>query len=59
MIGFKKTLMIVLVLDLFFKVIGLFCTEKYNIFLLYFFLGFNDKGILTIIGPGLIDLFGL
>ena len=57
--GFKKTLLVVLLVDISCKVLGLFCTEKYNLFLLYFFLGFNDKGILTIIGPGLIDIFGL
>jgi hypothetical protein len=27
--------------------------------LLFFFLGVNDKGMLTIIGPGLIGMFGI
>jgi hypothetical protein len=26
---------------------------------MYFCLGFNDKGIVTIIGPGLIEIYGL
>jgi hypothetical protein len=26
---------------------------------MYFFTGFTDKGVITIIGPGLIEIFGL
>lgn len=26
---------------------------------MYFMVGFNDRGIITIIGPGLIEIFGL
>ena len=26
---------------------------------MYFMIGFNDRGIITIIGPGLIEIFGL
>lgn len=52
--GFKKTLLIVIVVDLVCKIFGLFCNEKWNLIILYFMLGFNDKGILTIVGPGLI-----
>lgn len=58
-IGFKKTLFIVVIIDLICKILGLFCQEKWNLIILYFMLGFNDKGILTIIGPGLIEIFGL
>ena len=57
--GFKFTLLLVVAADLAVKVLGLFCGEKWNIMLLYFMLSFNDKGILTIIGPGLIEMFGL
>jgi MFS family permease len=57
--GFKKTLLLVLVVDSIAKVLGLFCQQKWNLLLLFFVLGFNDKGILTIIGPGLIEIFGL
>ena len=52
--GFKKTLLIVCVSDLLSKVIGLFCNSKWAIALMYFIIGFNDKGVITIIGPGLI-----
>jgi len=52
--GFKTTLIIVVSIDLGIKIFGLFCQKKWNLIILYFFLGFNDKGILTIIGPGLI-----
>lgn len=57
--GFKTTLLIIILADIASKVVGIFCTEKWNIILLYFLLSFNDKGILTIIGPGLIEMFGL
>ena len=52
--GFKPTLLTILVIDVICKFLGLFCVEKWNILLLYFCLGFNDKGVVTIIGPGLI-----
>lgn len=52
--GFKTTLLIVLLVDIAVKIFGLFCQQKWNLMMLYFMLGFNDKGILTIIGPGLI-----
>lgn len=57
--GFKKTLLIIILADVASKIIGIFCSEKWNIVVLYFLLSFNDKGILTIIGPGLIEMFGL
>lgn len=57
--GFKYTLISVLIVDLISKIIGLFCQKKWNLMILYFLMGFNDKGILTIIGPGLIEIFGL
>ena len=57
--GFKKTLLLVCLTDLVTKLIGLFCTEKWNIVVMYFMIGFNDRGIITIIGPGLIEIFGL
>jgi DHA1 family multidrug resistance protein-like MFS transporter len=58
-IGFKKTLLIILISDILCKIFGIFCSEKWNIIMLYSMLSFNDKGILTIIGPGLIEMFGL
>jgi MFS family permease len=53
-IGFKNTLLIVVICDIVSKIIGLFCQQKWNLIIMYFMLGFNDKGIITIIGPGLI-----
>jgi len=52
--GFKKTLVIIISFDIICKILGVFCTKKWNLALLYFMLGFNDKGILTLVGPGLI-----
>ena len=57
--GFKTTLLLVLMVDCVVKVFGVFCQKKWNLMILYFMLGFNDKGILTIVGPGLIEIFGL
>lgn len=57
--GFKTTLLLVLMVDCVVKILGVFCQRKWNLVMLYFMLGFNDKGILTIIGPGLIEIFGL
>jgi len=57
--GFKFTLLLVTIVDLFSKILGIFCIQKWNIILVFFMLGFNDKGLLTIIGPGLIEMFGL
>jgi MFS family permease len=57
--GFKTTLFLLIIIDLACKIFGLFCRRKWNLMLMYFLLGFNDKGILTIIGPGLIEIFGL
>lgn len=58
-LGFKRTLLLVVSVDLCCKILGLFCQQKWNLVLMYFSLGFNDKGILTIVGPGLIEIFGL
>lgn len=57
--GFKFTLLIIVCLDTLIKLLGVFCVEKWNLALLFFFLGANDKGMLTIVGPGLIGMFGL
>lgn len=52
--GFKFTLLLILFFDISIKILGIFCQKKWNLMILYFVLGFNDKGILTIVGPGLI-----
>ena len=57
--GFKNTLLILIIVDIVGKTFGLFCRDKWNVIILYFIVSFIDKGITTIIGPGLIQLFGL
>ena len=52
--GFKKTLFMVCTVDLFCKIFGIFSNQKWNIATTYFLTGFTDKGVMTIIGPGLI-----
>lgn len=52
--GFKKTLFIVCVVDIICKFFGIFCNQKWSIAVMYFLAGFTDKGVMTIIGPGLI-----
>jgi len=57
--GFKTTLLWLTIFDSIVKIFGLFCTEKWSLGLLFFLLGANDKGLLTIIGPGLVGMFGV
>jgi MFS family permease len=57
--GFKLTLIIIIALDICCKIFGLFCNQRWSLAFLYFMLGFNDKGVLTLMGPGLIEMFGL
>lgn len=57
--GFRTTLAAIVAFDCFVKIFGLFCTEKWSLAALFFMLGVNDKGLLTIVGPGLIEIFGL
>lgn len=53
--GFRLTMMVIIVVDIICKLFGIFLNpQKWNLGLLYFMLGFNDKGVLTLIGPGLI-----
>ena len=55
----KQTLLLLSISDLFFKSLGIFCQQKWNLIVLYFLLSFHDKGFVTIISPGLIQIFGL
>lgn len=57
--GFKATLLMLVCFDTVLKLVGVYCDEKWNLALLFFLLGVNDKGMLTIIGPGLIGMFGI
>jgi MFS family permease len=57
--GFKFSLLMLVITDSVIKLFGIFCVEKWNLALLFFLLGVNDKGMITIIGPGLIGMFGI
>jgi hypothetical protein len=57
--GFKTTLLWVTIFDSIVKIFGIYSTEKLSLGLLFFLLGANDKGLLTIIGPGLVGMFGV
>lgn len=57
--GFKTTLLLVTVFDSIVKIFGIYASSKWSLGLLFFLLGANDKGLLTIIGPGLVGMFGV
>lgn len=57
--NFYYTLLIFSVSDLIVKMFGIFSTTKVTIFLLFVFIGIIDKGMLTIMGPGLVKIFGI
>jgi len=57
--GFKFSLMMLVLFDCLVKLFGVFSSEKWSLLVLFFLLGVNDKGMLTIIGPGLIGMFGI
>lgn len=57
--NFYSTLLIFSIFDLLVKIYGKFATNKLTIFLLFIFIGFIDKGMITIMGPGLVKIFGI
>lgn len=57
--NFYFTLLIFSVLDLLIKIYGRFATNPTTIMLLFIFIGFVDKAMLTIMGPGLVRIFGI
>ena len=57
--GFRITLLWITIFDSVVKLFGIYCTSKWSLSILFFLLGANDKGLLTIIGPGLIGMFGI
>jgi len=57
--GFKLSLLLICILDTFVKLFGIYSIEKWSLALLFLLLGANDRGLLTIIGPGLIGMFGI
>ena len=57
--GFKNTLLLILIFDLFVKIFGLYSDEKWSLVILFLLLGSNDRGLLAVIGPGLVSMFGI
>ena len=57
--GFRTTLLLVTAFDSFVKIFGIYCDQKLSLAVLFFLLGSNDKGLLTIIGPGMVGMFGV
>lgn len=49
----------IILVDLIIKLLGIFSTTKPTLMMLMFFLGFTSRGMSTISGPGLIEVFGL
>lgn len=57
--GFKMIFVQIAFFDFIVKFFGIWVSEKAGLVGLFFMLGFNDKGFITIIGPGLVEIFGL
>jgi hypothetical protein len=50
---------LIIIVDLIIKLFGIFSTTKPTLMILMFFLGFTSRGMSTVSGPGLIEIFGL
>lgn len=57
--GFKTTLLLIVIFDTFVKLIGVSTESRWSLALLFLLLGANDRGLMTIVGPGLIGMFGI
>lgn len=57
--GFQLTLAILIFIDTIIKIFGIYCTSKWSLAVLFLCLGINDKGLVTIVGPGLVSMFGI
>lgn len=57
--GFKTTFLLIAIVDSFVKVFGIISHERWSLALLFLLLGANDRGLLTVVGPGLISMFGI
>jgi hypothetical protein len=51
--GFSSTLVAITICDTLIKLYGIFVSSRFGLGFLFFILGFVDKGMLTIVGPGL------
>ncbi len=56
---FVKTMIILVAVDTVIKIFGIFSDSKTTLFILMLMLGFTSRGMTTISGPGLIEIFGL
>lgn len=54
-----KTMLAIVIVDSIIKLFGIFSTTKPTLMILMFFLGFTSRGMSTVAGPGLIEVFGL
>ena len=57
--GFKNTLLMLILVNTCAKIFGVYSDEKWSLVLLLVFLGSNDRGLLALIGPGLVGMFGI
>jgi MFS family permease len=57
--GFGKSMLWVVVIDFVFKIIGIFSNSKPALLTLMILLVFTSRGMSTIAGPGLVEVFGL
>jgi MFS family permease len=57
--GFKNTLLMIAIADTCVKFFGIYSVSKWSLVILFLLLGANDRGLLTIVGPGLIGMFGV
>lgn len=57
--GFFSTLLVFSIADCLIKIYGTFAVTKKSIMILFILLGCTDKAMLTIMGPGLVKMFGI
>lgn len=52
--GIHTSLLIFTVLDLIIKIYGCFANTQFSILIMFILLGLSDKGMMTMMGPGLV-----
>lgn len=57
--GFLSSLFVFTVIDCVIKIYGTFAVTKPTIMILFILIGCTDKAMLTIMGPGLVKMFGI
>lgn len=57
--GFTYALIVLTFLDCVVKIFGMFAMSKMSVMILFVGLGFVDKAMITISGPGMVKIFGL